>query len=384
MRAWAEEAKQVAGSRRAAWQTRTRTSWNDWVAQELRSGASALHRFTKRDEAPLQASVTSPQGTQSLALQDLVDHDFEMWAKIWGKYDEVAGAPWRQQKILEKDLLPSVTPNDIRRCANAFARCTGRGCENIHPRWFGWLSDGLLSEIADLLTDLERLGFWPKPIQHIIVALIPKADGGRRPIGLLPALVRLWEKLRRPVVARWRTATTRSYNWAAKGRSPQAAVWKESLRSEAAAAKGLSSGAVLIDLVKAFEMVRLELIWYAGVRLGFPVAILRLILESFAFDRRLKCGGAYSEAFETKSAILAGGGYATDALFMILVDPCDMLIQTFPSADICLFVDDLTIHVRGSESEVASDLPAATEWCIQRLEDDLHLMVSRARTALHD
>jgi len=37
-----------------------------------------------------------------------------------------------------------------------------------------------------------------------------------------------------------------------------------------------------VDLVKAFEMVRLELAWMAGLRLHFPPMVLRLVLESFA------------------------------------------------------------------------------------------------------
>ena len=106
------------------------------------------------------------------------------------------------------------------------------------------------------------------------------ADGD--PLGFFLHLFVLWEKIRRPVVATWRARVLRPYNWAAKGRSPQAAVWKEALRSEAACARGHSSGAVLIDLVKAFEFVKLELIWYAGLRLGFPVTMLVLILESFS------------------------------------------------------------------------------------------------------
>ena len=57
----------------------------------------------------------------------------------------------------------------------------------------------------------------------------------------------------------------RSYNWAANRRSPEAAVWKQALRAEAAAARGLESAACLLDLVKAFEMVKLELVWRGGL-----------------------------------------------------------------------------------------------------------------------
>ena len=51
----------------------------------------------------------------------------------------------------------------------------------------------------------------------------------------------------------------RSYNCASKDRSPQAAFWKQALRAEVAVAEGKEVAAALVDLVKAFEMVQLEL-----------------------------------------------------------------------------------------------------------------------------
>ena len=57
--------------------------------------------------------------------------------------------------------------------------------------------------------------------------------------------MRIWERVRKPIVAQWRTSVERSYNWAAKGRSPEAAVWRQALKAEAAAARGLESAASL-------------------------------------------------------------------------------------------------------------------------------------------
>ena len=84
-----------------------------------------------------------------------------------------------------------------------------------------------------------------------------------------------------------------------KGKSPQAAVWRLALRTEAAMARGEESAAALIDLAKAFEYVRLELVWEAGIRWHFPGDILRLMLETFAFVRHLVLNGAMSEAVAT-------------------------------------------------------------------------------------
>jgi len=144
--------------------------------------------------------------------------------------------------------------------------------------------------------------------------LIPKRGGGRRPIGILATLVRLWEKALRDMAVEWRRPVHRGYNAAAGGRTVEHAVWRQALFDEAGGAEGLVTGAILLDLVKAFEMVKLQSVWEAGVHWRFPASILRLMLETFAFARHLVYQGAVAEAANALTAILAGGGFATDAL----------------------------------------------------------------------
>ena len=107
---------------------------------------------------------------------------------------------------------------------------------------------------------------------------------------------------------------------------------------------------MLIDLVKAFEMIKLELVWRAGLKLKFNPVVLRLFLESFSATRRLVINGACSGPANTLSYILAGGAFATDAMFMVLLGPCDQLLVEHPSTQLgmCLFVDDLTLDVPGT------------------------------------
>ena len=181
---------------------------------------------------------------------------------------------------------------------------------------------------------IEACGLWPSMVELILVVQIPKADGGRRPIGLLPTLVRVWEKIRKPIVEAWRCTVERGYNFAAKGKSSETAAWIQAHNAEVAVSKGGSSVAALLDLTKAFEMVRLELIWLAGLTMHFPPTILRLVLEAFSFCRRLTLMGAVSEPVFTLSSILAGGGYATDALFIIMCGVCDGVLNRNPGVDL--------------------------------------------------
>ena len=382
LRKWATEAKSDLELRSKDLRRKATSEWRSWVDEQLHAGSGALHRFTKREE--LMPDVAAQMsGGLSFGLDDLLKAARDEWAAVWERFSSIAKAPWRScpQHIMDRSApLPPLTTEMLREAAKTFKSRTGLGCDSAHPRKFGWLSEEVLLGLASLLTMIEDSGIWPEQVSVILIALIPKPGGGKRPIGILPGLVRLWERVRRPIVQKWRAKVERSYNWAAKGRSPQAAVWLQALKAEAAAARGLCSAAGMLDLVKAFEMVRLEMVWYRGLELGFPAAILRATLESFSFVRRLMLDGAVSTPVATVSAILAGGGFATDAMFIVLVKPCDTLARELPSSILCLFVDDLTIHVVGNANAVKAQLAEAIELSINMLEDDMGLMVSRAKT----
>ena len=164
---------------------------------------------------------------------------------------------------------------------------------------------------------VEEPGRWPDKIQDILVHLIPKPTRGNKPIGVLPSLIRWWEKLRKPTIWQWRAQNPREYNWSTRGRSAEAAVYGQALRDEAALARGHYVAATLFDLAKACETVRLELVWEAGKRFKFPLRVLRIALEAFAFARHLIFNSASAEPVQTLSAILAGAGAALDALLLV-------------------------------------------------------------------
>ena len=93
--------------------------------------------------------------------------------------------------------------------------------------------------------------------------------------------------------------------------------------------------------------------------------------------------GAVSEPVSTLSAILAGGGFATDAMFIMLVKPCDTLARELPDAEMCLFVDDLAVHIVGEESRVVGQLSLAMDRSIEILEGDMRLIEGQTWEAWH-
>ena len=78
----------------------------------------------------------------------------------------------------------------------------------------------------------------------------------------------------------------------------------------------------------------------------------------------------------TVTAIVPGSAFATAALHMVLLHPCDQLVAKWP-VTLCKYVDDLAIAYKGRSREVAEELPEAVKWFFNRLEGDLQLEVSK-------
>ena len=149
--------------------------------------------------------------------------------------------------------------------ARSFKSRTGCDTDALPPRAFGWLSDQLLEKLAEMLEAAEKVGCWPEQLEEALIHLIAKEAGGKRPIGLVTALPRIWARVRRAQVNKWRSENARNYNWMTKGRGAGRAVWVQSVLEEAARQRGLESGSVLIGLIKAFDHLLLAEIWKAGV-----------------------------------------------------------------------------------------------------------------------
>ena len=104
---------------------------------------------------------------------------------------------------------------------------------------------------------LKRTGKWPEAAELVLIALLPKAEGGYRAIGLLPFLPRLWMRTRKNIAAEWEESMQKPYLCAGKKKGATVAAWKQGFRAELAAESGRSVNYcdALLDLVKAFDLV---------------------------------------------------------------------------------------------------------------------------------
>ena len=89
----------------------------------------------------------------------------------------------------------------------------------------------------------------------MLIVLLPKPDGGRRPIGLFPAAIRIWMRCRAATLSKWEQQNAHPGLYGASGMSATKAAWKSAWHAETADTSGAAYAQALLDLVKAFETV---------------------------------------------------------------------------------------------------------------------------------
>eukprot|EP00973_Karenia_brevis_P017650 2423738-Karenia_brevis.AAC.1 len=81
-----------------------------------------------------------------------------------------------------------MVPSVLLAAADTFPPHTGLGADNFAPRALKRLSLPLIKMLCKLLCAFEFAGAWPAVLQLVLIVLLPKPDGGRRPIGLSPTV----------------------------------------------------------------------------------------------------------------------------------------------------------------------------------------------------
>ena len=76
----------------------------------------------------------------------------------------------------------------LRAACKSFPTENGLGVDAVQPRALLRLSDQALHALFAIMMAAKLHGQWPELIRTVLIVLIPKDDGGRRTIGMLPIL----------------------------------------------------------------------------------------------------------------------------------------------------------------------------------------------------
>ena len=264
------------------------------------------------------------------------------WAELWKE----GAARFQPPDGVIDSGLPPITAESIRSAAATFPPGTGLGADNMAPRALTALPDWQLQILADVLNEAEKTGTWPSRWNLVVIVLLPKPDGGRRPIGLFPCVVRVWMRVRAAELRRWEADNARSSLYGSAGMAATRAAWLSAWEAENAGKGNGAYAQALMDLVKAFESVPHDQLWDAASRHGYPLAILRLALAAYAMPRTISSDGACSRLVTAARGITAGSGTATAELRALILDLIDRLAHDYPQLIQAIYVDDVNIEHR--------------------------------------
>ena len=183
--------------------------------------------------------------------------------------------------------------------------------------------------------------------------LLQNVTSERAP-ALMPKLIRWWEAVRGPEVAKWQQKY-RVDRDATDGRNggAQRTVWEVLMEMERfnGRTKAEDRGAVALELhlAKAFERVNLPVVWAWAKHFSFPRKILRVLCGYFEHQRR----GCVAEPLQTITAFLPRSKWSGLPLRIVLQDALSEVTNIYPSLKLRVFVDDIAALVQGGNKDVA-------------------------------
>ena len=151
--------------------------WTSWtsVAAEMEEGKLSwehTNRVTNKD---------CVNGMPS-SLQQEVEIQVCNWCREWA----TSKCETERFEVQWPDDLgeppPPLKLRHFKKAAASFPMNLELGWEGIHPRALLRLSDEILEALLRILQACEGQGRWPRKTGMVLIALLPKPIGGRRPI----------------------------------------------------------------------------------------------------------------------------------------------------------------------------------------------------------
>ena len=227
--------------------------WTKWIHEGPADGLRRQHRFSRNVKGFTPTALSSGnftnvdqedelEGLEGVSMDDLnqirldqtakgtpataqqeADGEADAWCGHWGAGTEVEKLQWPDDM---GDGLPRLMVEELIEAGRTFPTESGLGWDQWHPRIFERLAFDTQLLLVAILLECERTGEWPAGIALVVIALLPKTDGGFRPIGLLPSPPRLWMRARRKAARRWEEMNSRPWLYAGKGKGANVAAWK--------------------------------------------------------------------------------------------------------------------------------------------------------------
>eukprot|EP00971_Amphidinium_carterae_P129927 2573829-Amphidinium_carterae.2 len=334
-------------------------SWKSWARSAVTDkGGSRAHKYCRAAVRHEEDTfwISDAGGGERLKVISAV------WKKIWNEHSESIDAEPQGE-----ELVP-ITAAHVIRAVHAVGAAKATGVDNWHARHLLQLDDNMVQRFADMLNLFEHGMEPPKDVVNSIT-LIPKPDGGLRPIGLTPLFFRVWGRIRsaycKTFMSNVRFESVTGVSWKTCTR----AAYEAQYRLESSAMKGDKVLALMLDISKFFERIKHDIMIKLAKEAGFPVRLAWTAARLYRAPRVVRYGLFASEHIYVKGGVIAGCSIAMALAAVCMLKIHEDLSQLDEKIFLTGMVDDLKIETHGDEETTVERMVLAESIVVRRLQE---------------
>lgn len=276
--------------------------WKAWVTTAMMGGAGMAHRFA-RGETLDSSQVDAPTiSNKREAWSELWQRDLHEKGELMKSIDRI-----RQRAQQESELRVPLSRSQVTRAIAALPLHTGLGFDRQEPSLLRHLKGEALDGLVNILDSIERYLVLPAQALLVRVALLPKPQGGDRPVSLLWIVYRILAFCRKSEVAGWDLRMAGPWDMAMKGRSALDAVCIVEVDLELATHMNMFACGIYIDAEKLYDNIHLGKLLEDAADLNYPLSLLTLASELYTTAPRIiTCRSSCATSSEVGTSIIAG------------------------------------------------------------------------------
>ena len=339
-----------------------RRGTDDWVRQHAEKGNKRLHAWVRGD-TPSSVEFQVDGNTTSDPSRILASKR-QFWADFWAPGENVLNnhrALQSQRDAAEKqEPLPAITTTMLDTALRASRRNAGKGHDMLGPADILALPEQGRRHLCELLNDVEKAGTWPWLLLSTSIMLKPKPDNSDRPLGLLPMMVRVWEKIRQPPMQAWCRERAGPWDQAVERSPALRCALIRCAMAEAAAEFGMDAALSTVDLEKFYDTIRIDHLVDMALTLNAPARILLIDFMAYLARRAIQYLGAVSQWLIPGVSIVRGSRNSNNWARILLYDVLERAQARIPWVYPYQWVDDINLLAIGSQRLIEIHSPNAT------------------------